>query len=128
MHRVQRHITVNRNKCSSDAMQAVSGYVEQHDVLPSMFTVREHLLFHARLRFQTTTVQRRYRVEHVIKILNLSKCADTRIGGELHGGALKNTMWQYVICLGPEYPRQGLIFSPRQTLSLGSLNFEPRRA
>ena len=36
--------------------------------------------------------------------------------------------WQYVICLGPEYPRQGLIFSPRQTLSLGSLNFEPRRA
>ena len=86
MHRVQRHITVNRNKCSSDAMQAVSGYVEQHDVLPSMFTVREHLLFHARLRFRTTTVQRRYRVEHVIKILNLSKCADTRIGGELVRG------------------------------------------
>merc|ERR1711991_100310 len=67
-------------------MQAVSGYVEQHDVLPSMFTVREHLLFHARLRFRTTAVQRRYRVEHVIKILNLSKCADTRIGGELVRG------------------------------------------
>ena len=35
--------------------------------------------------------------------------------------------WQYVVCLGPKYSRQSLIFSPRQTLSLGSLNFGPRR-
>ena len=36
-------------------------------------------------------------------------------------------IWQYVICLGPEWPRQSQFFWPRQTLGLGTLNFGPRR-
>ena len=87
MHRVDRQVTVNGGSCPPKTMQAVSGYVEQHDILPSMFTVREHLLFHARLRCgRLTTLDRRRRVESVVKTLNLSKCGDTMIGGESRRG------------------------------------------
>jgi ABC-type multidrug transport system ATPase subunit/ABC-type multidrug transport system permease subunit len=87
MHKVQRQVTVNGGNCSPKIMQAISGYVEQHDILPSMFRVREHLLFHARLRCgRMSSVHRRARVENVINTLGLAKCADTIIGGESRRG------------------------------------------
>ncbi|KAG8720659.1 hypothetical protein FRC09_009177 [Ceratobasidium sp. 395] len=60
------------------------GFVDQMDVLPSTLTVYEALLFAARLRMPESTpdVEKKSRVETVIRQLGLSEVAHSRIGGE----------------------------------------------
>ena len=63
-------------------------FVPQQDVLPSMLTVREALLFAASLRLpeSVSAQEKRLRVEEVIEQLGLSRAANTRIGsGERRG-------------------------------------------
>ena len=88
MHRVEGVVRVNGRPCTPGTMRAVSGYVPQHDVLPGVLTVREHLLFHARLRCPPSMGDRdrRSRVHDVITNLGLTKCADTVIGNEFKRG------------------------------------------
>ncbi|KAL1754144.1 hypothetical protein FB107DRAFT_216275 [Schizophyllum commune] len=59
------------------------GFVPQQDVLPSMLTVREALLFAARLRLPEalSDIDKAARVDALIERLGLSAVASTRIGG-----------------------------------------------
>ncbi|KZW00496.1 P-loop containing nucleoside triphosphate hydrolase protein [Exidia glandulosa HHB12029] len=72
----------------SPDMQELSSYVEQHDALLGVLTVRETLLFAAKLSFPPSTssavIQRR--VEDTIAQLGLSRVADNRIGTPIQRG------------------------------------------
>ncbi|KAI0282455.1 P-loop containing nucleoside triphosphate hydrolase protein, partial [Russula aff. rugulosa BPL654] len=59
------------------------GFVPQQDVLPAMLTVREAILFAARLRLPeyVTEAEKRQRADDVIEQLGLSHVRDSRIGG-----------------------------------------------
>ena len=60
------------------------GYVEQDDVMIGCLTVRETFEYAARLRLNRSKfgkADREERVERIIDMLRLEKCADTRIGG-----------------------------------------------
>ncbi|KAK5278410.1 hypothetical protein LTR40_009187, partial [Exophiala xenobiotica] len=63
-------------------------YVLQQDVLLPSLTVRETLRYAADLRLSTTRTkaERHAMVETVINELGLTKCADTRIGDNVHKG------------------------------------------
>lgn len=59
------------------------GFVSQQDVLPPMLTVKEAILFAARLRLPeyVTDAEKRQRVDDVIEQLSLTHIRDSRIGG-----------------------------------------------
>ena len=88
IHRLDGVIKVDGEPCTPSRMRDISGYVAQHDVLPGVLTVREHLMFHARLRCprKMSDIERRLRVQDVIQSLDLNKCADTMIGNEFRRG------------------------------------------
>eukprot|EP00271_Cylindrocystis_brebissonii_P015736 TRINITY_DN38726_c0_g1_i1.p1 TRINITY_DN38726_c0_g1~~TRINITY_DN38726_c0_g1_i1.p1 ORF type:complete len:608 (+),score=94.63 TRINITY_DN38726_c0_g1_i1:275-2098(+) len=74
-------ILVNGKPVDS-SFKRFSGYVMQDDALFPMLTVRETLLFSARLRLPNTMsfAEKKERVEGLIQELGLSSCADTAIG------------------------------------------------
>ncbi|SNQ49665.1 ABC-type multidrug transport system, ATPase component [Frankia canadensis] len=75
-----------------DELRRRIGYVPQADPLHDQLTVREALLYGSELRFpaDTTSAERRARVEEVIQQLGLSAHADTRVS-RLSGGQKKRT-------------------------------------
>ena len=57
------------------------GYVEQGDELPPFLTPREHLLFYAALSGQViSAAERKERVDLILRVLELSRVAESRIG------------------------------------------------
>lgn len=86
--RVEGQISVNGHALTAAEMQSISGYVTQHDVLPGMMTVREHLLFHARLRMGDATPlhAKQRRVKEVMVQLGLDHIQDSIIGDEFVRG------------------------------------------
>lgn len=62
----------------------VSGYVMQDDQLYPLLSVRETLMFSARLRLpdSMSAAEKAARVDTTIAELGLASCADTRIGNE----------------------------------------------
>nr|XP_034967933.1 broad substrate specificity ATP-binding cassette transporter ABCG2-like [Zootoca vivipara] len=82
--------------------KCISGYVVQDDVVMGTLTVRENLEFSAALRLplSMSKKEKRERVETVIKELDLSKVADSKIGTYffrgVSGGERKRT------CIGLE--------------------------
>ncbi|CAE7929762.1 ABCG15, partial [Symbiodinium necroappetens] len=70
-----------------DTMRHLASAVPQEDVFLAALTPRETLGFAAELRLPTTwgPEARAKRVEEVIKLLNIEKCADTAIGDEKMG-------------------------------------------
>jgi len=129
LHRTSGIIKVNGRAISSQQMLDVSGYVPQHDVLPGTLTVKEHLLFHAKLRCppgqgphasaHADDVARRGRVDDVIEALGLGKCAETRIGGEftrgLSGGEKRRVSVAEELVVEP-----GILFLDEPTTGLDS--------
>jgi len=121
MHRVEGIVRVNGRPCSGTTMRAVSGYVPQHDVLPGVLTVREHLLFHARLRCPPSMDDRdrRQRVHDIITNLGLTKCAETQIGNEfkrgLSGGEKRRVSVAEELVVEP-----GILFLDEPTTGLDS--------
>ncbi|KAL5533512.1 hypothetical protein ACEPAF_5288 [Sanghuangporus sanghuang] len=81
--------TVTRSSSvGNSAPLARVAFVPQQDVLPPMLTVREALVFAAKLRLpESVSFQEKHaRVEEVIEQLGLTEVADTRIGdGERRG-------------------------------------------
>ncbi|KAL3685750.1 hypothetical protein R1sor_003772 [Riccia sorocarpa] len=67
-----------------ESFKRLSGYVMQDDALFPMLTVRETLLYSARLRLpgDMSDAEKRMRVENMINQLGLKQCADTRVGNE----------------------------------------------
>ena len=56
------------------------GYVTQEDVLLDLLTVRESIIFAARLKTSGDDNQKLAKVDHLIQELNLAKCENTLIG------------------------------------------------
>ena len=67
-----------------EGFKRLSGYVMQDDQLFPMLTVRETLMFSARLRLpgSMSLEEKRERVDMLILELGLQSCADTVIGNE----------------------------------------------
>ena len=85
--RLEGELRVNGRVLSSSQLQAISGYVTQHDVLPGMMTVREHLLFHAKLRMGSKSMRaKQERVTKVLDELGLSDIHGSIIGDEFVRG------------------------------------------
>jgi len=88
MHRIDGTMRINGNPTNSEIIRRISGYVPQEDIFPGYLTVYEHLLFHAVLRcpasLEDSDVRRR--VHTVLNVLDLNKCAQSRIGDEFNRG------------------------------------------
>ena len=75
---------VNGEEVSPASLTSVSAYVQQEDLFIPSLTVREHLVFQAKLRLEAglSTTEREERVEAVMQQVGLVKVADVLIGDE----------------------------------------------
>lgn len=115
-------ITIDGNAYGTAELKAISGYVMKDDVLFGHMTVRETLEFAARLKMDpgNSPAQRTSRVEEVMALLQLTKCADTVVGDSfkkgISGGERKR------LCVGVELvaiPR--ILFFDEPTTGLDSV-------
>ncbi|XP_059451045.1 ABC transporter G family member 10-like [Corylus avellana] len=84
--RVSGHVFVNEQKMEATYFRRVSGYVTQDDALLPFLTVRETLMYTARLRLHGGFKMAVARVRDLLKELGLEHVADVRIGGESRRG------------------------------------------
>jgi len=75
-------ISVNGQPISGEQIKTISGFVFQDDVILATMTVREAIAMSATLRLPQTLSQteRDDRVNAMLRLLNLEKCANTIIG------------------------------------------------
>ncbi|KAF8363920.1 wht-4, partial [Pristionchus pacificus] len=75
-------VKVNGVTVSDREMQMQSAYVQQVDVFCGSITVREQLIFSAKLRLPETLTddERMQRVDSVVRQMNLTDCQNTMIG------------------------------------------------
>ncbi|KAK1929432.1 Protein white [Phytophthora citrophthora] len=105
----------------SKRLQRFSSYVKQDDMFYATITVREHLIYQARLRMgpHTTAQQHEERVDTVLEELGLTKCRDTLIGGirvrGISGGERKRLSFATEILTNPS-----LLFVDEPTSGLDS--------
>jgi len=80
--RLAGRITVNGQSISTETMRRLRAFVFQDDVMMGTMTVREVITMSARLRLpESVSMQHKLdRVEQVLQILHLEKCADTIMG------------------------------------------------
>jgi ATP-binding cassette subfamily G (WHITE) protein 2 len=99
--------------------EALSCYVQQDDILFQTMTVRECLMFAAKLRLEGNLEAKLHRVDEVIKDLRLTKCQNTKIGGALvkgvSGGERKRASIGVELITDPQ-----LIFLDEPTTGLDS--------
>ncbi|KAJ3116113.1 hypothetical protein HDU96_010407 [Phlyctochytrium bullatum] len=77
----------NQEITTAQQMGVVGSYVEQRDDLLGVLTVRESIMYAAKLRMPRESAEsRRERVEHIISSLGLTKCANQIIGNPLQKG------------------------------------------
>lgn len=114
--------TVKINGVESDQVkgfQQFSAYVQQDDVLMQSMTVRECLLFAAKLKLPGTEQDKIARVDELILDLKLKKCRNSFIGGPLlkgvSGGERKRTSIGVELVTNPS-----LIFLDEPTTGLDS--------
>nr|XP_002125421.1 ATP-binding cassette sub-family G member 2 [Ciona intestinalis]XP_026691428.1 ATP-binding cassette sub-family G member 2 [Ciona intestinalis] len=76
------------NQTLPSNFKCLSGYVIQNDIVTPTLTVRENLWFSAHLRLpQTVSNQsKQERIDQILVDLNLTSCADTKIGNEMIRG------------------------------------------
>uniref|UniRef100_A0AC34FVZ7 ABC transporter domain-containing protein n=1 Tax=Panagrolaimus sp. ES5 TaxID=591445 RepID=A0AC34FVZ7_9BILA len=79
---INGEITVNGESLTLGEFQRMSSYVQQADIFMGAVTVREHLIFSARLRMgrRFSDAEKIARVDEVIIQMNLVKCQNTLIG------------------------------------------------
>ncbi|KAJ0403306.1 hypothetical protein P43SY_009340 [Pythium insidiosum] len=122
--KVEGSITVNGQPWSK-RMKRFASYVMQDDLFYQTITVREHLVFQARLRMgKTHTIeQQEDRVNTVMEELGLTKCRDTLIGGPslrgISGGERKRLSFAAEILTNPS-----LLFVDEPTSGLDSFMAE----
>lgn len=87
-HLVSGDVLVNGKPRDSKIFMLNSGYVVQDDIVMGTLTVRENLLFSARLRLpsEMSDDAKQRRVQEVIEELGLTKVADSRVGNEFVRG------------------------------------------
>ncbi|RLN05697.1 hypothetical protein BBJ28_00024932 [Nothophytophthora sp. Chile5] len=117
---VEGTITANGVQWSK-TLKRFSSYVMQDDMFYATITVREHLIFQARLRMGCSTTVEEYtkRVDTVLEELGLIKCRDTLIGGirlrGISGGERKRLSFATEILTNPS-----LLFVDEPTSGLDS--------
>ncbi|DBA05192.1 TPA: hypothetical protein N0F65_005042 [Lagenidium giganteum] len=123
-HRVRGAVTLNGNKWTK-SIKRFTAYVMQDDLFYETITVREHLVFQARLRMGNKFTEEQYleRVDTVMEELGLVKCRDTLIGGAmlrgLSGGERKRLSFATEILTNPS-----LLFVDEPTSGLDSFMAE----
>ncbi|KAG2507380.1 hypothetical protein JM18_009288 [Phytophthora kernoviae] len=109
----------------SDATKRLTSYVMQDDLFYQTITVKEHLVFQARLRMGKTFTEKQYmqRVNEVMEELGLMKCRDTLIGGislrGISGGERKRLSFATEILTNPS-----ILFVDEPTSGLDSFMAE----
>ncbi|XP_067141644.1 protein white-like [Centruroides vittatus] len=118
---VSGKITVNGH-AHKNYIRAISAYVQQDDLFLPGLTVREHLIFQAKLRMdhRTTRKERLQRIEEILKELGLKNCENTVIGQpgvkkSLSGGERKRLTFATEILTDP-----ALLFCDEPTTGLDS--------
>ena len=86
--RVTGTVSFGGSKPKASALKDLCGYVEQFDTLVGELTVKQMLMYTAELRLPTnlTKSDKLTRVEEILGVLGLEKCADTVIGSVLQRG------------------------------------------
>uniref|UniRef100_K3X5A6 ABC transporter domain-containing protein n=1 Tax=Globisporangium ultimum (strain ATCC 200006 / CBS 805.95 / DAOM BR144) TaxID=431595 RepID=K3X5A6_GLOUD len=121
---IEGSITVNGQPWSK-SMKRLTSYVMQDDLFYQTITVREHLVFQARLRMGATFTEEQYlnRVDTVMEELGLMKCRDTLIGGPtlrgISGGERKRLSFAAEILTNPS-----ILFVDEPTSGLDSFMAE----
>lgn len=117
------NITLNGRKTDLNIVSKVSGFVYQDDVILPTMTVREAIMMSARLRLPEKTKESviNDRVDEMISILGLEKCASTRIGSAtskgISGGERKR------VALAMELiPNPSILFLDEPTSGLDTVN------
>ena len=83
-------VRINGAPVDTDTVRRQSGFVFQDDLIMSTMTVREAILFSARLRLPRSCAlqEKERRVDEVIRLLHLEPCADALIGSALSKGGI----------------------------------------
>ncbi|CEG42384.1 atp-binding cassette superfamily [Plasmopara halstedii] len=108
-----------------DAKKRLASYVMQDDLFYQTITVKEHLVFQAKLRMGKTFTESQYlkRVDEVMEQLGLMKCRDTLIGGVtlrgISGGERKRLSFATEILTNPS-----ILFVDEPTSGLDSFMAE----
>ncbi|XP_012533857.2 protein brown [Monomorium pharaonis] len=86
-------IKINGYDVSPDAMEAISSYMSQFDILPSALTPREHMSFMCALKIGSSCsmLRRKSLGEEFLRDLGLYECIDIAIS-ELSGGEKKRLL------------------------------------
>jgi len=79
-------VTLNGKTMEDEDFQAISSYVMQDDMLDSTMTPIETLIFTAQLRMKGSRSEIEERVQHIIKLLRIEKCKNTKIGDSINRG------------------------------------------
>jgi len=100
---VSGEITINGHPVDQRIMSKVSVFVQQQDVCIGTLTVREHLMFHARLSLRNeSSEQIKTRVEEVMQAMSLTKCQNVLIGSEklkLIPGNIRRRTEKTLLCI-----------------------------
>ncbi|RLN92146.1 hypothetical protein BBJ28_00019387, partial [Nothophytophthora sp. Chile5] len=121
---VEGEITLNGQPWSN-ATKRLASYVMQDDLFYQTITVKEHLVFQAKLRMGKTFTEKQYmqRVNEVMEELGLMKCRDTLIGGitlrGISGGERKRLSFATEILTNPS-----ILFVDEPTSGLDSFMAE----
>ncbi|CAI5705214.1 hypothetical protein KXD40_008721 [Peronospora effusa] len=121
---VDGEITLNGHPWS-DTSKRLASYVMQDDLFYQTITVKEHLMFQAKLRMGKTFTEEEYmnRVDEVMEELGLMKCRDTLIGGislrGISGGERKRLSFATEILTNPS-----ILFVDEPTSGLDSFMAE----
>lgn len=86
LRRVSGSVLVNEQPMNITQFRRISGYVTQDEVLFPLLTVKETLMYSARLRLHVGLNRAKARVSELLKELGLEHVANVRIGGESSRG------------------------------------------
>ncbi|KAH7645763.1 protein white isoform X1 [Dermatophagoides farinae] len=76
-------VLINRHRAQIDTIKSLSGYVQQGDLFVPMLTVKEYLIFMSLVRMDRNKCsdhERKRRIDEIISELELTNCANSRIG------------------------------------------------
>lgn len=114
-------VLLNNRDIDADQFHLISSYVMQDDILEPLMTPKEILLFTAKMRLTLPQSEVEERVLKMLKMLNLMRCMDTRIGDSLvrgvSGGERKRTSIAVELITDPK-----IVFLDEPTTGLDSYN------